>query len=647
MKYIYVLEDDPKLQIQIYESLRKTEPQAQIRYFTSLEIFQKWLAIALKEGQKSLFSGGEKLESDPGQITASSDPSDELLLLISKEEWLGSRYLTLIKKTIDTFIRKNICTKEDPTRMIITAFENPDFDLKLVEDPIISNVIFKPFDELILQQHLHFALKGHHPASQSFVHKVQTAQEVEMTKEAQMEAVGDIGFVTRSPREVKVGQIAKYYGDVFKSKGRTHVMGRCVACEPHPDLPGEFRLWFSFFGIPSWQITDIRKNMVKRNEIEFSANSPFKPQPMQKEWVILDTDKDRIAKFKKILSQTADAQVKVFNTFENFFFQSDPSAIENTRKESAWLDALKITLVLDSRGDVLKKVYPEDQEGKKVFGENFAEFKRASFHSKLHEISLATLKNWIAAGVADQELLLVQNHGQFFTLKVLSFRKKVEGVETLIELEVSEANLEERTKWFALRFPTPQSSHAILIGEDFLYQEKLGYWEEFVSAAKEKKNTPRFFGLYKQVPDEKFVRKLNWIEDIYENGNEPAYIERKLRWRGNNPEVSGGNSAFLNSCKELIRVANPVSIAELSEASLIVNYQRAIEKGAFRKFVLSQTAETFSEYRATCNYSAEHPTEKGMFQAHFVFFGITDGHLKSIRVWILENYVLSKQEDGA
>ena len=246
MKYIYVLEDDPKLQKQIYEGLRKTEPQAQIRYFISLESFQAWLATALKDGQKALYNGGEKLDIDPGQITASFDPSDELLLLISKDEWLGSRYLALIKKTIETFIRKNICTKEDPTRMIITAFESPDFDIKLVEDPCISNVIFKPFDELILQQHLHFALKGHHPASQSFVHKVQTAQEVEMTKEAQMEAVGDIGFVTRSPRAVKVGQIAKYYGEVFKSKGRTHVMGRCVACEPHPDLPDEFRLWFSF-----------------------------------------------------------------------------------------------------------------------------------------------------------------------------------------------------------------------------------------------------------------------------------------------------------------------------------------------------------------------------------------------------------------
>ena len=385
--------------------------------------------------------------------------------------------------------------------------------------------------------------------------------------------------------------------------------------------------------------------MVKRNEIEFSGNSPFKPQELKKDWIILDADRERVAKYKKILGNAVDANVKVFSNFETFFFQSDPNGIENNRKESPWSDVEKITLVFDSRGDRLIKARPEEQEKKRIFGEPFAELKKASFHSKLHEISVPTLKSWIAAGASDNELLVVQNQGHFFTLKVTSFQKKVEGVETHIEIEFTEPNLGERTKWLNTKFPTPQTSHAILIGEDYLYEEKLGYWEEFVKEAAEKGNTPRFFGLYKQVPDERIVRRLNWIEDIYENGNDSAYVERKLKWRGN---ISGeaGNSAYLNSCKELIRVANPVSIAELSEASVIVNYKRAIDKGAFRKFVLSKTAETFSEYRATCNYSAEHPTEKGMFQAHFVFFGITDGHLKSIRVWILENYVQSKQEEG-
>lgn len=648
MKYVYVLEDDPKLQKHIYDSLRKTDPQAQIRYFASLEAFQKWLTIAMKDGQKSLFQGGEKLESDPTPLASAADASDELILLISKDEWLGSRYLPLIKKTVESFVRKGICTKEDPTRIILTVFESPDFDLHLVEDPIICNIIFKPFDELILQQLLHFALKGHHPPSESFVHKVQTTQEVEMTKEVQMEAVGDIGFVTKSPREIKTNQISKYYGEVFKSKGRTHVMGRCLACEPHPDLPGQFRVWFSYFGIPSTQISDVRKNMVVRNEVEFSGNNPFKKQALKQDWVILDANKERVSKYKKILHDVAEANVKVFSSFETFYFQTDPNAIIGARKENAWSDTPKLTLHFDLRGDMILRVLPEDQGKKKVFGELFSEFKKSSFHAKLHEASVPTLKHWINTSTIDKELLVVCNQNNFFPLKATSIRKVKTETESFLEIEFIEPTVEERTKWFDLKFPSIQSAHAILIAEEYLHEEKLGYWEEFAKNAIEKGHPGRFIALYKQVPDEKFVRKLTWVQDIFENGNEVPYVERKLRWLGGSHLTSAesGNSAFLNSCKELIRVANPVPIAEISEAGLIINYRRALDKGVFRKFVLSKTAETFHEYRATCNYSAEHPTEKELFQSHFVFFGITDGHLKSIRVWILENYVHSKQEEG-
>jgi hypothetical protein len=649
MKYIYVLEDDPKMQQQLYEGLRLTEPQAQIRFFSSLEKFQKWMMLVVKDGQKALCLGGEIGAADPGIVVNSWDPSDELLLLISKDEWLGSRYVKLIKKTIETFIRKSICTKEDQTRIVITAFEGPDFDFKLVEDKVISNVIFKPFDVLILQQHLHFALKGHHPPSQSFVHKVQTAQEVEMTKEAQIEAVGDVGFVSRSPREIKIGQIAKYYGDVFKGTGRTHIMARCIACEPHPDFPSEFRIWFSYFGIPNMQISDIRKSMVKRNEIEYSANSPWKPQPLEQEWVILDPNKERVAKFNKILENTTKANIKVFSSFDHFFFQSDPNAMENARKEKAWTDVEKITLRLDIKCEKILKIFPEEQGKKKIFGEPYAEFVKLGFHSKLHEVSATTLKHWIVAGTADPNLIVVQNQGNFFTLKVTSFAKKTEGAESFFEMELSEPTIVERMKWFTEKFPSPQKAYGILIAEEYLYEEKLGYWEEFVTAAKANGPGPRYFGLFKKDLDEKFARKLNWVEDIFENANDSSYVEKKFRWRNGqvqSPKTSE-HQIFLNSCKEIIRVANPVSIAELSEAGLVINYHRSLDRGVFRKFVLSKSAESFIEYLANCNFSAEHPTEKNMFQSHFVFFGITDVHLKSIRVWILENYVHSKQEEGA
>ncbi len=649
MKYIYVLEDETRIQKEIFEALRLNEPQAQIRFFQSLEDFHQWMAVALKEGNKALFQGGLKLEQDNLPGAASADPTDELILLISKEEWLGSRYVHLIKKTIEAFVRKKICTAEDPTRMVITSYESPDFEFHLVEDPIISNVIFKPFDELILRQHLHFALKGHHAPSQNFVYKVQTSQEVEMTKEVRMEAAGDIGFVTVSPVEIKVGKISKYYGEVFKGKGRTHVMGRCLACEPHPDLKGQFRVWFSYFGIPSSQISDIRKNIVKRHEVEFSGNAPFKPQPPQLEWIILDGHKERVAKYKKILETVAEAKLKVFTSFESFLFQTDPLVAENSRKEAPWTDTDKLVLHLDTHGDQVLKVLPEEQEKKKILGEPYLEFKKASFRNRILESCLGTFKHWLAEGKVDQELIIFYSVGQFYTLKATRLSKnKTDKGQPYIEIEFVVPTIAERTSWVQKNFPTPHMAHAILIAKDFVPEERLTFWEEFVKTAQSKGGDPRFMLLSQQVPDEKFTRKLNWVEEIFEESNDSAYIERKLRWRcgvyGLNS--NGEQSVFLSQCQEEIRVANPVETAELSEASLILNYYRPIESGAFRKFVFAKTSETYNEYRARCNFSVEHPTEKGMFQPHFVFFGITDGHLKGIRLWILDNYIEGKKDEG-
>ncbi|MFN9067404.1 MAG: hypothetical protein ACK5V3_09260, partial [Bdellovibrionales bacterium] len=240
MKYVYVLEDEIKLNEQIYAALRNSEPDAEIRFFKSMEQFHSWIGQAVRSGNASLFEGGQRLANDSKPLLLGPEADDHLLLLISKDEWLGSRHMALVRKTRDMFIRKKICTSEDPTRLVITTFENPNFDIKLAEERIICNVLYKPFDELILKQLLHFALKGHHPSSESFVHVVQVKHEVEMTKEASLEAVGDVGFVTRSPRSIEVGKIAKYYGEVFRGRGRAHVMARCMACEPHPEFQYEF-----------------------------------------------------------------------------------------------------------------------------------------------------------------------------------------------------------------------------------------------------------------------------------------------------------------------------------------------------------------------------------------------------------------------
>lgn len=643
MKYIYVLEDDHRFQEQIFKAIKVSEPDAKIRFFISMEEFHKWIIQAVKLGNQSLCAGGTALESDPEKDPV-AQADDHLLLLISKEEWLGSRHMALIRKTQDMLIRKKICTKEDPSRLVLSAFGNPDFDIKLVEDRVICNVIFKPFDELILQQLLHFALKGHHPASESFVHSVTGEYQVEMTKEVQMEAVSDMGFVTRSPRPIVVGKISKYYGEVFRGRGRIHVMARCLSCQPHPEFKDEFQICFSYLGIPSHQISDIRKSMIKRNEVEHSGDPVHRPKGNKEKWVMIESDANRVQKWKDILNQNFKATCETVSNFETFLFQLDPAASQKSQKEKAWTEGVVLNLTLNVQAQTIIKVDPESNQTKKMFGLTFEELQKKSLFQLLHPQSQAAWTSLMKTLSPKPVVLLISSQSQFFLIKVMTEPYQKDQKEK--KFQISEPSDLEKQVWFDQNFPNPMKSFCLVISSQFVTEERLSFWKELFKDQADKGFKPRVIILFDQVPSEKFSRELDWVDDIYEDSNEKPYIERKLKWlyfEDNKTEVS---TPYLNACKELIRVANPVDVAELSEAGLIINYYRQISLGAFRSFVLpTNHQESFSEFLANSNYSQPHPTEKDLFQVHFVFFGVTDVLLKQIRVWILENYVNEKQKE--
>jgi hypothetical protein len=645
MKYIYVLEDDDRFQDQIFDAIKVSEPDAQIRFFSSMFDFQNWIPLAIKSGPLALVEGGFKISKDD-PVKPDPQADDHLMLLISKDEWLGSRLMALVKKTQEMLVRKKICTAEDPTRLVMTSFENPDFNIKLVEDRIISNVIFKPFDLLILKQHLHFALKGHHPGSEAFVHAMQVKQQVEMIKEVKMEAVSDTGFVTRSPRKIEVGKISKYYGEVFKGKTRIYVMGRCLLCLPHPEFKDEFQVWFTYMGLPNFQVSDIRRSMIQRNETEFSADSLPRPTQAQNNWVILDPDPLRAEKWKDLLFKKFKVDSEIISSFESFYFQIDPAAADQNQKEQAWTEAGSIKLTLDAKNHQIIKVEPESVKTKKILGLPWAELENKPVTHLLGSKSQSLWEPWIQKGCVSPETFFIQSGGNNFLLKAMLDLTASANEEVRV-IELFELGPEEKTIWYDQNYPNPLKAFCLVLSSEYANEEKIPFWVELIKNAKAKQLHVRVIVLFEKAPEEKMVRLLDWAEDLFDDSNEPPYIERKLRWHYFGEPKEKMPTPFLSASKEMIQAANPVEIAEISEAGIVINYTRSINLGAFRKFVFPKNeSNIILRFLSNCNYSTEHPTEKGQFQIHFVFFGITDLYLKTIRLWILENYVQSKQEEN-
>lgn len=279
MKFIYVLEDDMRIQKDLFETLKVIDPKLNIRFFTNLAEFHEWLKIAMHEGPKSLAGGGHRHPLDTEDPIEPS-ATHELRLVVAKNEFLGTQNMSLVRRARDFFLRKKMCSEHEPTALILTAFDSPSFDIKLAEDRIINNVIFKPFDKLILKQDLEYALTGHHPlGSSNTVATIKINSTIEMLKEVSISSLTEIGFTTINNHEITLGAMTKYYSDAFLAENKKSVYAYCKSCKELSEK--EFLCEFHFFAADNTQISQIRKHLLQDKNHENTGLQNTHTAPMR------------------------------------------------------------------------------------------------------------------------------------------------------------------------------------------------------------------------------------------------------------------------------------------------------------------------------------------------------------------------------
>lgn len=298
MKFIYVLEDDERTQKNLFDNLKNIDPRLCIRFFQSLNQFNEWLRVAIQTGPRSLAVGGQPFKEDKSEPVLPSS-THELRLIIAKDEFFGTKHMNLIKRAQEFLLRKNICSAQDPTALILTAFDTPEFDIKLAEERIINNVIFKPFDKLILRQHLEYALTGHHPVSSDTISPIKISSIIEMLKTVSIQSISEIGFTTLNNHEITIGAKGKYYGDLFISGDKKSALAYCTSCKEIS--PKEFLCEFHFFGLDNEQISQIRRHILQnklhqKNELK---NNSFATTRV----LLLDENENNTQELKRFLQE--------------------------------------------------------------------------------------------------------------------------------------------------------------------------------------------------------------------------------------------------------------------------------------------------------------------------------------------------------
>lgn len=540
MKFIYILEDDERTQQDLYDSLKSIDSQLAIRFFLSLEQFHEWLKIAMHEGPKALALGGAKYKDDTGEDIAPSD-THQLRLVVAKNEFLGIKNLDLLKRARDFFIRKNLCSAEEVTSLVITAFDSADFDIALAEERIINNVIFKPFDKLMLKIHLEYALAGHQPVKSETVSAMQLQSTIEMLKEVTLNAISEVGFTTHNNHPIKPGAITKYYSDAFLTENRRSLLAVCKSSVEVS--PGDFVNEFLFYGIDNKHLSQIRRTILQNMKHEGTE-----------------------------LQNTKTA---------TFALGSDQGPV------------IKI-LILDEDQN------PMGPELSSFVSEKFANvqvFQYPSFGQLLTDLADKDTTH-------RQELphhfdFIFSNYDVFAT-------EKDKRWKTLTQY------FEDRAKKYEVKdFALP---------ELFLFSKRSITIDEL-----------RTFG--------------DWVKEVFYTPFDRTYLLKKL---------TSFSSKFLNKEavtinkvieEQVLKVANPVQITQISEGGLILKYHRAMSIGAFREFILWRPQELETpEIIGTVNYTEEGHGDDENSLNHFVFFGMKDYYLKHIRLWLREAYIKTKDK---
>ncbi|MBX2988465.1 MAG: hypothetical protein KF802_11275 [Bdellovibrionaceae bacterium] len=207
------------------------------------------------------------------QALAGIDPKYSLLRAKDKEEFEkilnegtpefppGARACLLILKS-----DPNISVA-DRGPVIVVDFEHSEDLVRQWAARGVFNLLFKPYDPLLLKQHLLMALSGDHPPGEFTVHNMKTTALIEMLKSIPMEALSEVGFTTRSDREVPHGRVTKFYGKVFEWGTQLSVFARCHDQRAHPLAPNEKTIFLTWFGTPREQLLQIRSRFTKKEEL--------------------------------------------------------------------------------------------------------------------------------------------------------------------------------------------------------------------------------------------------------------------------------------------------------------------------------------------------------------------------------------------
>jgi hypothetical protein len=711
MKYAFVIDDDPKIYEEVKEALAEVDPQLNVRHYVSLEAFVQWIRTVVEKGKPKpaqsapatpaqqtpeasappataeataaetpvasapteASSSGAAPNATPNATSAPSatatapateskeEENVELRLIVIKSEFLKHKGFDLLKKTREYFIQRGICTKEDPTAYIVTAFEADHFDYSKYENQVVSNIIFKPFDKLILRAHLRVAMAGSKIEKGGDLYVQKTSKlNIELLKEAPMISLNETGFVTSSDRELPLGAITKYYGKIFQSGKFSSVYAKLSKQVKTSD-----KVWhchFVFFNIQPAQSSIVRRAVKADKKFKsVTLSSKQKPAGFRPHNFVFLSPKDTPNLEEPLRAGFQNVQTTVYNEYLNFLYEVDPLeslAGGGGKTKEKPMYAPQVKVFLDQKFSKVLGFEPAPTDTAVFLGQTAKALveKDPPFLNKIYNDDkvrwLDLIKNQMPPGKKPEVFRFRVGDDKLVFLKVTKLAPfKHPKFGDILEFDVAEISDSEKKDFLSTLSQMPKQIDALFIDRIFLGETPNERWTPILNLMKERAgpNGIKVFVLTGQeLRSEDILERKAPIDDIFNRPYDTPSAIRRVVF--DFPALFPKEDIEISShdMNDILKVAQAVPAVQVSESGLVIKYTRALPVGQFRTVVLWMPHEIgLPEFLVSC-YGVEEVEEnkEKFWLCHFIFFGVRDMSLKHVRRWLKEYYVTHKDAEG-
>ncbi len=662
MKTILVIEPHEEHKAPLEEAI-KLSGEFNVIFFSSLSEFYDWLKKHL-EALKAKQEEAQKITEIP--------------LIIADSHAMKSVSTELLKKTKLMFVQQGLCSPENPLLFLITSFDDPDFESSKYFDPIYANIIYKPYDKLLLKEVLKYALEGRGPLSADLYEHKTTAY-IELLKDVQICAISELGFKTTSKEPIRLGKAARYYSPLFEGNGIKSVFAYCtkideVSGKPEPEKnkksetqakDNSYLCTFTFFGTSREQLSVVRRNIrnFKAHETitlpDPYSDSSTPTVPVTKKGVII-IQKDPVVtqRFEEIVSthftNVEIISVKSLYHLSQYLPPEKRKDLPKPEREEALPDAEKYVIKFDKAAEFITDFHAlidsKEVPIERAFSIDIEDVKGESYF-------LRTLVNIDSY----KELILFIKKNKPLSNVDITF--KYEGDETAqIKVLESEHVTDAGNDYFTFTFRLLTDEEifeksnfentlfnyleAVFIDDTLFNEDRFNSVKLVIEKLKTSDSeTVKYCGIHNQsIHNYELLEKMSFLDDYFCTPLDNFYLSRKLKqifpqWKASDKEPL---SQLGYDVDTTIKVALPLQIESIAESLLIFNYHRRLKAGEMRGFVLNSPGEKDSpEIKAMYNYGDK--TGDDTVKCFFVLFGIRDFQLKHIRRWIKSQYIQSKK----